>query len=120
MAYDLEDITERVREYIAARHPNLCLDDNCSLTVVPAGEEGDFDWMFFIQYSNPAMTAKHLEAEFMRYTTDMPIGTMETWQGTGNDYITVRSGRPLLVGDGDDSGAVKARDGLVRVWLRAL
>lgn len=120
MAYDLEEIRERVRDYIAVRHPGLHLDEPCNLTVVPAGEDEDSDWMFYIQYTNRAMSAKHLACEFDRYTVDMPRGTMEAWQGTGNDYITVRSGRPLLVGDGDDSLAVEARDGIVRIWLRAI
>lgn len=118
MPYDLDDIRERVREYIAVRHPNLNLDEPCSLTVVPA-EEGT-DWFFLIQYRNPAMSAKHLACEFDRYTVDMPIGDMEARQGCGNDYITVRSGPPLLVGDGDDGLAVDAVDGLVNVWLRAI
>jgi hypothetical protein len=120
MPYDLDDIRERVREYIAVRHPGLHLDEPCSLTVVPAGEDEDSDWMFYIQYENRTMSAKHLAREFDRYTCDMPAGTMEARQGCGNDYITVRSGLPLLVGDGDDSLAVEARDGIVRIWLRAI
>jgi hypothetical protein len=120
MPYDLNDIRERVREYIAVRHPNLRLDEPCNLTVVPGGEEEDSDWMFYIQYENRAMSGKHLTREFDRYTSDIPAGTMEPWQGKGNDYITVRSGQPLLIGDGDDSGAVEARDGIVRIWLRRL
>ncbi len=120
MAYDLVDIEERVREYIAVRHPHLHLADNCSLRVVipdgyPTGEEA---WMFHIEYRNPAMRRRHLVNEFMRYTTDMPIGDMEPWQGCGCDYITVRSGRPLAIGDGDDSLAIEARDGYIYIWLR--
>jgi hypothetical protein len=120
MPYDLNDLRERVREYIAVRHPNLHLDDPCNLTIVPAGEDEDSDWMFYIQYENRAMPAKHLAREFDRYTSDIPAGTMEPWQGRGGDYITVGSGQPLLIGDGDDSLAVEARDGIVRIWLRAI
>lgn len=118
MAYDLEDIRERVREYIQVRHPGLHLDEPCSLTVVR--DNGDSDWLFYIEYRNHAMPAKHLHAEFIRYCSDYSMGTMEAWQGTGNDYITVRSGKPLLIGDGDDSLAVETSDGLARIWLRDL
>lgn len=120
MPYDINDIRERVREYIAVRHSNLHLDEPCKLDVIPAGEDEDSDWMFYIQYENRAMSKKHLECEFDRYTVDMPIGDMEARQGCGADYITIRSGQPLLIGDGDDGGAVEATDGIVRIWLRAI
>jgi hypothetical protein len=119
--YDLDDLNERVREYIAARHPTLHLDEPCSLKVInePSGRGGG--WMFIIQYRNPAMSRKHLLAEFTRYTVDIPQGNMEARDGCGGDYITVRSGPPLLIGDGDDSLAVYAAgDGLVSIWLRAI
>jgi hypothetical protein len=118
--YDLDDIRERVREYISVRHPGLHLDDPCNLTVIEDPAHAGEDWMFLIQYRNKAMRAKHLYVEFCRYTVDSPMGSMEAWQGCGNDYITVRSGQPLLIGDGDDSLAVKTEDGLVSIWLRQL
>lgn len=117
MAYDLQDIKERVREYIAARHPGLHFEDNCSLAVVVDPQRA---WMFYIQYRNPAMSKKHMWAQFSRYTIDFPQGTMDSRDGCGGDYITVRSGRPLLIGDGDDTGAVTAEDGLCTIWLRAI
>lgn len=118
--YDLDDIRERVREYLVVRHPGLIIDDD-HLTVIrdTRYDEGQ-DWMFLIQYRNKAMPKKHLLAEFDRYTLDFPKGTMEAREGLGGDYITVRSGLPLLIGDGDDGGAVEAVDGLATIWLRAI
>lgn len=123
MAYNLGEITKRVREYLEVRHPDLPFDPpSARLSVrVPKEYSHDDPWMFYIEYVNPTMTAADMTNEFDRYCVDCPDdGKGGGWRGQGADYITVRSGKPLLIGDGDDSGAIDARNGYCRIWLRFL
>lgn len=113
--YDLNDITERVREYLAVRHPRL---DPNNVTVI-RDLEGQ-DWMFLIQVRIPELSPTEIDREFDRYRVDIPLET-KAWQGLGADHITVRSGKPLMIGDGDDLLAVSvSKDGLATIWLRDL
>src|SRR3954471_16664026 len=109
MAYDLDDILEHVRDYLDVRHPEL---DRANVQLIRDPKYGNTDWMFNIQVRIPAMNDEQLLFEFCRYQCDSDFNAedcasdLPSWMGRGNDYITVRSGRPLLIGDGDDSGAV--------------
>lgn len=122
MAYDLNEIQDRVRDYLDARHPEL--DPNNVTVVRDPSHAGD--WMFNILVRIPTMNNEMLLFEFCRYMCDSPFNgrdcasNLPKSMGRGNDRIKVKSGRPLLIGDGDDSLAVKVDNGLVTIWLRDL
>lgn len=120
--YNPSDIEQRVKEYLAVRHPEL---DPNNVSVVRDPETAG-DWMWLIQVRIPAMNDEQLLFEFCRYMCDSTFNgedcasDLPPVMGRGADYITVRTGRPLLIGDGDDSLAVKVKDGVVTIWLRDL
>jgi hypothetical protein len=120
--YDLPLVTERVREYLEVRHPELDLA-NVRVIENPETRGG---WMFLIQCSIPAMNDEQLLFEFCRYQCDSDFNgedcasDLPASMGRGGDYINSPKCRPLLIGDGDDSLAVTVKDHTVTIWLRDL
>lgn len=115
--YNLKEIQTEVRKYLTARHPILQPGD---ITVVR--ETPGNDRHFYIEIQCPALMSNTACAlEFCRYTLDTPREGYEAWQGCGGDFITVTSGRPLLIGDGDDGMAMEVYSTQrVTIWLRDL
>ena len=114
MPYNLDLVTERVREYLEVRHPRL---DPANVRVI---DENGHDWLFNILVTITGLPDAELDWEFDRYRHDRPQFDleMEAWQGLGNDYITIPKCKPLGIGDGDDTGAVWIKDHVVHIWLR--
>lgn len=120
--YDLALITERVREYLEVRHPELD-PANVRVTRDPYTLG---NWMFIIQVSIPTMNDEQLLFEFCRYQCDSGFNSddcasnLPASMGRGADYINIPKCHPLLIGDGDDSSAVRVRNHTVHIWLRDL
>lgn len=75
------------------------------------GSDSNRNGMFMAEISTPLPTNVKDVRELIKYLQNLD-------KFTHGDYSVVVDGRTWIIGDGDDSFAVKIFNGNVRIWLR--
>lgn len=113
------------RRYVRALIENLLLDNHERVETPAINFEHlkTFDLSSYGQF-------KEIWAITLKFSEENTLFEMIPWLQTIDDAFSTnentvgatfsKEGRDFMIGDGDDSGAVTMKNGVVRIWLREL